>query len=90
MAKRKPIIKESFNSEGELDRYLESADLGDIFKKYGKVHQPKVRKVNVDLPIWLISQLDLEAARAGVSRQPLIKLWLIQKLDDERKKRVGD
>jgi hypothetical protein len=34
-------------------------------------------------------ELDLEASRAGISRQPLIKLWLIQKLEEERKKRVA-
>lgn len=72
-----------------MDDYLENEDLGSLFEKYGKLEKPKIRKVNIDLPEWLIKQLDLEAARAGVSRQPLIKLWLIQKLDEERKKRAA-
>lgn len=76
-----------FKSEKEMDRYLESHDLGGIFKNYGRLEDPKIRKINIDLPEWLIQELDLEASRAGVSRQPLIKLWLIQKLDEERKKR---
>lgn len=72
-----------------MDKYLENEDLGFLFAKHGKLEKPKIRKVNIDLPEWLINQLDLEATRAGVSRQPLIKLWLIQKLDEERKKRAA-
>jgi hypothetical protein len=87
MVKKKSTGKNVFKTAAEMDAYLESEDLGQIFEDYGKVHEPKIKKVNIDLPEWLISQLDLEAKRAGVSRQPLIKLWLIQKLDEERKKR---
>ena len=76
-----------FKSEQEMDDYLENSDLGKEFAQQGKLHKPKLKKINLDLPEWLLQQLDNEASRAGVSRQPLIKLWLIQKLDEERKKR---
>ncbi len=89
MAKKKRTTTKRFKNAREMDDFLESQDLGDIFKKSGRLEKPKIRRVNLDLPEWLINQLDLEAARAGVSRQPLIKLWLIQKLDEERKKRVA-
>jgi hypothetical protein len=72
-----------------MDRYLETTDIGELFEQHGKYGKPIIRKVNLDLPEWLIAELDLEASRAGVSRQPLIKLWLTQKLDEERKKRVA-
>ena len=71
-----------------MDRALETQDPGELFEKYGKFEEPTIRKINIDLPEWLLQQLDLEASRAGVSRQPLIKLWLIQKLDEERRKRM--
>ncbi|MBI3535402.1 MAG: CopG family transcriptional regulator [Deltaproteobacteria bacterium] len=87
MAKKKFFLRTSFKNSGEMDDYLETEDLGIVFEKYGKLVMPKIRKINLDLPEWLIAQLDLEAKRAGVSRQPLIKLWLTQKLDYERKKR---
>ena len=87
--KRKSSTSLQFTSADEMDDYLENTDLAEVFKKFGNVKVPEVKKINLDLPKWLIGQLDLEAARAGVSRQPLIKLWLIQKLDEERKKRVG-
>lgn len=87
MAKRKSVIRESFRTQAAMDKYLEKTDLGEVFKKYGTMQEPRLKKINLDLPDWLVSQLDLEATRAGVSRQPLIKLWLIQKLEEERRKR---
>jgi hypothetical protein len=70
-----------------MDAFLDKTDLSDLFEKYGHVESPKVKKINLDLPEWLISELDFEAERVGVSRQPLIKLWLAQKLNEERRHR---
>ena len=85
--KKKSSLRQ-FNNKQKMDEFLEQADLGDELVRHGKLHRPKMRKINLDLPEWLLLQLDLEASRAGVSRQPLIKLWLIQKLDEERKKHL--
>jgi len=41
-----------------------------------------IKKVNIDLPDWMIKSLDNEAKRMGVTRQSVIKIWLTQKLDD--------
>ncbi len=40
-----------------------------------------VRRVNVDLPTWMIDSLDVEAARVGVTRQSIIKMWLADRID---------
>jgi hypothetical protein len=39
------------------------------------------RRVNVDFPEWMISLLDKEAARLGVTRQSIIKVWLAERLE---------
>jgi len=39
------------------------------------------KRVNVDFPMWMVHSLDKEAARLGVTRQSLIKLWLADKLE---------
>ena len=39
------------------------------------------KRVNVDFPVWVIDSLDKEAGRVGVSRQTIIKLWLVEKLE---------
>jgi len=42
------------------------------------------KRVNVDLPIWIIENLDREADRVGVTRQSIIKVWLAERLKIER------
>lgn len=39
------------------------------------------KRVNVDFPIWMISALDKEARRLGVTRQSVIKMWLAERLE---------
>lgn len=39
------------------------------------------RRVNVDFPTWMIASLDNEAARLGVTRQSIIKVWLAERLE---------
>ncbi len=39
------------------------------------------KRVNVDFPVWVIDSLDKEAGREGVSRQSIVKLWLVEKLE---------
>lgn len=36
--------------------------------------------VNVDFPAWMVRDLDMEAGRLGVTRQWLIKMWIVEKL----------
>jgi len=39
-----------------------------------------LRRVNVDFPAWVVAGLDREAARLGVTRQSIIKMWIAEKL----------
>lgn len=39
------------------------------------------KRVNVDIPVWMINSLDREASRIGVTRQSIIKLWLAEKIE---------
>ena len=40
----------------------------------------EMRRVSVDFPQWMISMLDQEAERLGVTRQSIIKFWISEKL----------
>jgi hypothetical protein len=42
-------------------------------------HEP--RRVNVDFPAWMITSMDQEADRLGISRQALIKVWIAERLE---------
>ena len=41
------------------------------------------RRVNVDFPAWMIESLDHEAARLGVTRQSIIKVWIAERLEQK-------
>jgi hypothetical protein len=40
-------------------------------------------RINIDFPSWVIEALDREAARIGVTRQSIIKVWLVERLRSE-------
>jgi hypothetical protein len=39
------------------------------------------KRVNVDLPAWVVNRLDSEAQRLGLTRQALIKMWIAERLE---------
>ena len=41
------------------------------------------KRINVDFPSWVVESLDKEAARIGVTRQSIIKVWLVERLQSE-------
>jgi hypothetical protein len=49
----------------------------------GTARRPNLnqKRVNVDFPAWVVESLDREASRIGVTRQSLIKLWLVERLE---------
>ncbi|MCP9837268.1 CopG family transcriptional regulator [Cyanobium sp. N.Huapi 1H5] len=55
---------------------LEALDLGGARRR--RLEQ---KRVNVDIPVWMIDQLDREASRLGVTRQSIIKVWLAERLE---------
>ena len=70
----------------ELYRRFDSG--GDIseFLDWDKAERPGLvqRRVNLDLPTWMINTLDLEAKRVGVTRQSVMKLWLAERIKAEQ------
>lgn len=46
-----------------------------------------IKRINVDVPSWMVESLDREAHRIGTTRQPLIKFWIADKL--ERHQNIG-
>lgn len=67
----------------EFDQKFDSGeavtDTLDINRARRVNRQP--RRVNVDFPAWMVDSLDREAARLGVTRQSVIKMWLAERLE---------
>ncbi len=53
-----------------------------------KEEKAKTRKVNVDFPEHILALLDEEARSIGVTRQSIIKVWIAERLKEERKNRL--
>lgn len=55
---------------------IDDLDLSSV-KRPNREH----KRVNVDFPVWMVESLDNEAARLGVTRQSIIKVWLAERLE---------
>lgn len=63
----------------DLDKIFDDGDVDihDYLDLSQAFHPNQAQKrVNVDLPVWMIERLDREAKRLGVPRQSLIKVWI--------------
>ncbi|MBM6942569.1 type II toxin-antitoxin system BrnA family antitoxin [Collinsella intestinalis] len=77
----------TFSSSEEMERVfdtgeesiLDYADMSTL-KKPGKA---ATRRVALDMNSAAIARLDSFAERYGVSRQALIKVWLMERMDEE-------
>jgi hypothetical protein len=69
------------NLEAKFDA---GEDVSDYFDAGRGTRPGHVKnRVNVDIPVWMIRQLDLVAGRYGIARQALIKHWLADRLKTE-------
>ena len=81
--RKKNSTKRRSTTAGNLEEKFERGEsVLDYFETENK-------RVGVDLPPWTIKALDKEAARRGITRQALIKTWLVDQLDLLEKQRVS-
>jgi alpha/beta superfamily hydrolase len=66
----------------EFDRRFDEGEDVSEHIDWSRARRPNLesKRVNVDFPAWVVSGLDREAKRLGVTRQSLIKLWIAEKL----------
>lgn len=76
--------KDTISAE-ELDRRFDNGEDVSRFPDWSTAQRPGLeqRRVNVDLPVWMIESLDGEAKRVGVTRQSIVKVWLAERLKAE-------
>jgi uncharacterized DUF497 family protein len=65
----------------EFDRRFDNGEDMVDHVDLSTVRRPNaIRRINVDFPTWVIEALDQEAARLGVTRQSIIKVWIGDRL----------
>ena len=64
---------EAFDNNEDIDEYID----------WSNAARPNIeqRRVNLDLPKWMIEKLDIEAKRIGVARQAIMKMFLAERLE---------
>lgn len=70
----------------EFDRQFDDGEDISDFLDWENARRPGLepRRVNVDLPSWMISELDKQASFIGVTRQSIIKVWLSDRIKTEK------
>jgi hypothetical protein len=67
----------------EFDRRFDEGEDVTSALDVDRARRPSVaqRRVNVDFPAWVVEALDREAKRLGVTRQSIIKVWIVERLE---------
>ena len=81
MAKKKHTI-----TAEEFDRRFDDGEDVTQFLDLDQAFRPNLeqRRVNLDLPNWMIDTLDKEAKRVGVTRQSIMKVWISERIKAEQ------
>jgi len=69
----------------EFDRLFEAGEDVVAYLDQSNIKRPGLeqRRITVDIPVWMVHQLDREAMRLGITRQSVIKMWIGQKIAEK-------
>jgi hypothetical protein len=85
-------MKKGFTMKAEeLDEIFDRGDDISPHLDLSTLRRPNLeqKRVNVDLPIWMIQNLDRQAGLIGVTRQSIIKIWLSERIREEQAERMA-
>ena len=73
-------------SDAEFDRKFEAGEDISEYLDFKNIRRPGLdqKRVNVDFPMWVVQSLDNEARRLGVTRQSIIKMWVADRLQQNK------
>jgi hypothetical protein len=71
----------------QLDRHFDNGGSIEHLIVPGSETRPglELKRINGDVPIWIVSELDKEAARIGITRLSVLKGWLAERAEALRK-----
>ena len=77
--KAKKFDKKFDDNEEDI---IENLDLSTL-----KRPNQEQKRVGIDFPLWVLDSLDKEANRTGVSLESIIKIWLVERLEEQSTKK---
>ena len=65
----------------ELDRLFDAGEDITPHLDLSSPHRPNLeaRRVEMELPAWLLERVEQAALKSGVNRQSIIKMWLAER-----------
>ncbi len=78
-------MKKKYMKASEFDRLFEAGEDVVAYLDKAGIKRPGLqqRRITLDIPAWMVYQLDREAVRLGVTRQSVIKMWISQKIAEK-------
>ncbi len=80
---KKKHSSRQYKTVTEMDMALETADISEDILERGVVIRTPIKQINLALPQYVVAQIDQIADKMGVSRQPLLKIWIHERLKQE-------
>lgn len=81
------MTESAMNNMG-IDEYFDNGGDMTPFIEEGSVKFPnrddKARKININMPEWMIDELDATARHFATTRQGVINMWIGERLAAER------
>ncbi|WP_206051148.1 type II toxin-antitoxin system BrnA family antitoxin [Neorhizobium sp. T7_12] len=70
----------------ELDEKFDNGEDISEYLDWSKASRPnlELKHVDIDLPVWMLRDLDKEAERLGVTRESLMTQWIKERLEASR------
>lgn len=64
------------------ERFDRGEEVLDLFAPETAEHPNReLRRVEADLPAWMVNAIDGEARRLGTDRQTIIRMWIAERLE---------
>jgi hypothetical protein len=76
ISKNKKIKASDFDIAFEKGDIINHLDLKSVKTRY------PTQRISIDFPKNIIAEIDIEAAKIGVTRTSLIKIWVAEHLSD--------
>ena len=76
-------LERRFDAGEDITEFMDMS----TFRRPNQERAP--RRISMDIPEDMVRGLDAYAARTGVNRQAVIKIWLAERLDQEAERELA-
>ena len=85
VVKTKINMKKKYITGKEFDDKFEAGEDLTEYLDMESARRPELdkKKININLPAWMVNKVDEQAKKTGTSRQAVLKIWIAEKLKQQ-------